>query len=206
MSATPQSPPTRQSQILDAAAAVFAEKGYPRATVKEIAARANVAPGTIYLHFQNKRDLLLAIADQLIGHTIDQTLAQAADLPIDEYIAAIVRDRVAFARQNQALLRALVSEIWTDQELQRRFFTQIVTPLCATGARYLQEQVKNGKIRPCRVEIVAPVVAGAIIVLTAMRTLAPEYLLGDVSDQDLVTELTYLYIYGLQPRREEPGA
>lgn len=192
----------RRAQILEAAAAVFAEKGYQRATVKEVAARAGIAPGTIYLYFKNKRDLLLTIADRLIAQPVDQTLAEAAPLNAEAYIAAILQDRICFARQNRAFLQALVTEIWTDEELRERFFTQVIGPIFVTGARYLQDRVAEGKLRPCRIEIVVPAVAGAIVILSALRALAPEHLLSGVSDDELVEELTRLYLYGLQPRPE----
>ena len=193
----------RRAQILEAAAALFAEKGYQRATVKEIAARAGVAPGTIYLYFENKRELLLAIADRLIAQPVDQTLAEASRMDAEGYIAAILRDRIRFARENRALLRALVPEIWTDPELQERFFTQIIGPIFASGARYLQMQVEAGRLRPCRVEIVVPAVAGAIVFLAAMRALASQHILPHISDEELVEELTRLYLYGLRPEAEE---
>ncbi len=46
-------------RILDAAAAVFAEKGFHVARVADIAARAGVADGTVYLYFKNKEDVLM---------------------------------------------------------------------------------------------------------------------------------------------------
>jgi AcrR family transcriptional regulator len=193
----------RRDAILEAAAEVFGEKGYQRATMKEIAARVGIAPGTIYLYFKSKRDLLLAIADRLIGQAVDQALAQAVHLDAKGYIAAILRDRLRFARENQAFLQALVTEVWTDPELQERFFTQIIGPIFASGSRYLQAQVAAGKLRPCRVEIVVPAVAGAIVLLSAMRALVPDRLLPDISDEELIEELTQLYLYGLAPREEE---
>ena len=204
---TPKDPgERRRTQILEAATNVFAKKGYQRATMKEIAARAGIAPGTIYLYFKNKRDLLLAIADRLIAQPVDEALAQAAHLDAEGYIAAILRNRIRFARQNRALLQALVPEIWTDPELQERFFTQIVGPIFASGARYLQTQVEAGQLRPCRAEIVAPAVAGSLIILAFIRALAPDHLLSSVSDEELAEELTWLYLYGLQPRPEGGGA
>jgi len=200
---TPRDPgEVRRAQILEAAASVFAEKGYQRATMKEIAARAGVAPGTIYLYFKSKRDLLLAIADRLIAQPVDEALAQAARLDAEGYIAAIMRNRIRFARQNSDFLQALIPEIWTDPELQERFFTQIVGPIFASGARYLQMQVEAGRLRPCRVEVVIPAVAGSIIILATLRALAPGQLLPSISDDELVEELTQLYLYGLQPRPE----
>ena len=50
-----------RSQLLDAAAAVFVERGYAGATTKEIAGRAGVSEGTIYRHFADKRELFGAV-------------------------------------------------------------------------------------------------------------------------------------------------
>lgn len=193
----------RYAEILEAAAAVFGEKGYDRATMKEIAARAGIAPGTIYLYFKNKRDLLLAIADRLIAEPVDQTLTQAANLEAREYIAAILRNRIQFARENHTFLQALVTEIWTDEELRGRFFAQIVGPLLAAATQYMQAQVTARKLRPCRVEVVVPAVAGTIVIFSALRALMPDQLLTGVSDDELIDELAQLYLYGLQPRPEE---
>src|SRR2546430_10799832 len=55
----------RRTQILDAAAAVFAEKGFHRATIKEIARVAGIADGTIYTYFSSKTDVLLGILHRL---------------------------------------------------------------------------------------------------------------------------------------------
>jgi TetR/AcrR family transcriptional regulator len=202
LSSAAQSPAeTRRAQILEAAAAVFAEKGYQRATVREIATRAGVAPGTIYLYFKNKCDLLLVIADQLIGQAWDQTQAQMARVDPEAYIAAVLKNMLHFTRQNRSFLRALSTEIWTDNELQRQFFTQIIGPLFEAAARYLQAHIKEGRVRPCQVEIVTPTIAGSLIVLSIMRALATEDFLADFSEDELVDELTRLYLRGLRPDR-----
>ncbi len=49
----------KYQRILDAAVAVFAEKGFHVARVADIAARAGVADGTVYLYFRNKEEILM---------------------------------------------------------------------------------------------------------------------------------------------------
>lgn len=49
----------KYERILDAAVAVFAEKGFFTARVSDIADRANVADGTVYLYFKNKEEILM---------------------------------------------------------------------------------------------------------------------------------------------------
>ncbi|MDP2401128.1 MAG: helix-turn-helix domain-containing protein, partial [Actinomycetota bacterium] len=52
---------TTRQKLLDAAAEVFSERGYARATTKEIAKAAGVAEGTIYRHFADKKELFQAV-------------------------------------------------------------------------------------------------------------------------------------------------
>ena len=193
----------RRAEILEAAAAVFAEKGYPRATMKEIAGQAGIAPGTIYLYFKNKRDLLLAIADRVIGEAWAQAQAEMVRIDPEAYIAAILEGMFHFACQEKAFLQAIAAELWTDEELQERFFTKILQPLFATAGHYLEAQIEDGNARDCRVEIVIPTVAGSLIILSIMRALAPEDFLAGYSEEEVVDELTRLYFYGLRLAPEE---
>src|SRR5690348_14562688 len=56
----------RAALILDVAQEVFAGKGYYDASIDEIAARAGIAKGTVYLHYASKEDLLSALIAQQI--------------------------------------------------------------------------------------------------------------------------------------------
>jgi TetR/AcrR family transcriptional regulator, fatty acid metabolism regulator protein len=66
----------RRDAILAAAVAVFAEHGFFAAQVADVARRADVATGTVYLHFKGKDDLLLSIFDR----TMRDALERARDL------------------------------------------------------------------------------------------------------------------------------
>lgn len=55
----------QRNQILDTAITVFAEKGFHKATIKDVAKVAKVADGTIYNYFENKTALVLGILDRL---------------------------------------------------------------------------------------------------------------------------------------------
>ena len=59
----PRTPGDKYQRILDAAVSVFAEKGFHAARVSDVADRASVADGTIYLYFRNKEELLMAAID-----------------------------------------------------------------------------------------------------------------------------------------------
>ncbi len=50
----------RRQQIIDAALAVFTQKGFHAANVSDVAAQAGVSQGTIYWYFESKEELLMA--------------------------------------------------------------------------------------------------------------------------------------------------
>ena len=56
-------PAARRRQLLDAAIAIFARKGYRGAAISDIIAHADVARGTFYLYFDSKEEVFLAIVD-----------------------------------------------------------------------------------------------------------------------------------------------
>jgi AcrR family transcriptional regulator len=188
----------RRDEILTAAARVFAEKGYANATIKEIAYEADVADGTLYNYFEGKHDILLGIADRLIGEAMEQTISDLKSRDPGTYVDAVLRNTVRFTRENRAFLQALVTEIWTDDELQQRFFAQILTPILTAGVQQLQAQIAEGEARPCQVEIVVPTIAGSLVAISLLRSVASDRFLADFSDDEIVDELTRLYSYGLK--------
>src|SRR5690554_2754510 len=68
--ATRRSSDDRTADILAAARAVVAEKGYENTVLADIAQRAEVVEGTIYRYFKNKRDLLVKVAEIWFGEQL----------------------------------------------------------------------------------------------------------------------------------------
>src|SRR4029077_12370180 len=69
----------RPAEILDAALAVFAQKGYAAARMDDIARRAGVTKGTIYLYFENKEAVFKTLVRESIGATIGGVTQSARD-------------------------------------------------------------------------------------------------------------------------------
>ncbi len=83
-------------KILDAAADLFSEMGFDRATTTLIAKRAGFSIGSIYAHFPNKRDMFLTVLDEYLERTfsylrvgIDRLIAQKHESGIDDVAGAI---------------------------------------------------------------------------------------------------------------------
>src|SRR5437870_13259529 len=61
----------KRSRILHAAVKVFARRGYFAARVADVARRAGVAGGTIYLYFRNKEDILVSLFDEVMSEHLE---------------------------------------------------------------------------------------------------------------------------------------
>lgn len=64
--------PPKRDAILDAATQVFAERGFFGAQVADVARRAGVAAGTVYLYFRGKDDLLISLFNRTMREAIDE--------------------------------------------------------------------------------------------------------------------------------------
>lgn len=83
----------RPSEILEAALTVFAERGYAATRMEDIAARAGVTKGTIYLYFDSKDAVFRSLVQESIGSTLDAFLAAAANFQgsAAELLATLIR-------------------------------------------------------------------------------------------------------------------
>jgi AcrR family transcriptional regulator len=136
----------RRDQILEAAVGVFADKGFHRATTKEIASAAGVSEGTIYNYFENKADLLINMITRLADmEALPDELTGALEWDAQEFLAAMMRHRMARIEQNHEILQAILPEILINPELRQRFYQQFVQPT----ATILEQPIPD---RTCRAE------------------------------------------------------
>src|SRR5580693_701847 len=99
-----------RNAILDAAEAVFAERGFHGARIQDIAARARIAVGTVYNHFVQKDDVLSALLEERTEELLAQLLARVDDpktfrglleARVGRMLSYVERHRAFFAIANE---------------------------------------------------------------------------------------------------------
>jgi TetR/AcrR family fatty acid metabolism transcriptional regulator len=139
----------RRTQILDAAAQVFAERGFHRTTIRNVAKAAGVADGTIYNYFANKTALLLGILDRLNEaerRAIEVAQAQATD--VRTFTRHYFQNHLlVFANENQDLLRVVLSEVLVNAELRERYIQEIVAPTFIVILQQLAPLAEQSRMR-----------------------------------------------------------
>jgi len=105
----------RRAQLLDAAKRVFVRRGFAAANIADICEEAGVARGTIYQYFRNKRDVLIALLDD-VAERVKRVLAERPAIAIPRGSQFSVEFIVKFCR---ARLREMLQEIFVDEEILR---------------------------------------------------------------------------------------
>ncbi len=192
----------RRNQILDAAAKIFAEKGFHRATTKEIAQAAGVSEGTIYNYFANKGDLVIGIITRLARFDqLDGEFAQAFQSDPRSLLAALFRDRSGRIEQNIEMVRAVLPEILINPELRERFYQQFVLPIAGMIELNVQTRVEAGALRPINVPLTVRAVQSMFVGLLVLRVLGDKPLQAGWNDMPEV--VMTLIFEGLRPRDGE---
>jgi AcrR family transcriptional regulator len=173
----------RRNQILDAAAKVFAEKGFHRATTRRIASEAGVAEGTIYNYFDSKGDLLIGIMMRLSAvEDIGGELTRALNENPRDFLLAIARHRMALIEQNYETLQAVLPEMLVNAKLRDQFYQQFAQPLATLLEQYVQARIESGDVRPLNAPLAVRSVQGMFIGLMFLRVLGDDTLASHWDD------------------------
>ena len=199
---------SRRSQILEAAAIVFARKGFHDTTTREVAAEAGVAEGTIYNYFRNKRELLVAMATHLGTQTFWPLLDQLRDAEGPEFFRLVLRDRIALIRRYQRHLGVLFGELTHDDELRMMFLQRMVSQVVTTLVPEIQRRVNRGEFKQIELGVFLPFLIGATVATVIANEADLPILHRKLDQEELVDTLAQIFYTGLatggwQTRRPE---
>ena len=154
----------RREQIVGAATRVFAEKGFRRATTREVARAAGVSEGTIYNYFEDKDALLLAILDRL-----NETERRAADFEegmatdFRGFLEHYLRRRIAWIWESREIFRVALSEMLVNAELRERYLRSVVDPTMKIAEDNFRTRMEQGEVRETEAPLAMRSMAGAVL-------------------------------------------
>ncbi|MFZ4827612.1 MAG: TetR/AcrR family transcriptional regulator [Phototrophicaceae bacterium] len=112
MARKPADQTVSREEILKAAADVLSQKGYEAATMKDIASEVDLTAASLYYHFRNKEELVLAVLETGVHYAVSRVspIAQSA-LPAKDKLRAMVVVHVVSLTEQMAVAAALVYEM-----------------------------------------------------------------------------------------------
>lgn len=165
----------QRRQIMDAAARIFAEKGYAATTTKDIALAADVGESTLYNYFESKRDILLEIASYQAA-LLDAVFDQAIRMETRQQMVDVFVRVMDIVLSQSSYIRALIGEAWVNDEM---LYTHLVARLdqISTFLRdFIADKVASGAFRPIDARLGARMVIAEFIgaILPALRGIEPQ--------------------------------
>jgi len=150
MARTPKVVEDRREQIIDTALRVFAEKGFTRATNRDIAHEAGITTGLIYYYFQSKEDLLRAVLET---RSPIQVMAQISPEMLEEppetllFVLVIRALSVVESEPFVSIIRVMLSEMLHEESEIAPVVWDLAPRVIGFLSEYLKYQVARGNAR-----------------------------------------------------------
>ncbi len=157
----------RPHEILEAAFAEFSRNGYAVTTLEQIAERAGVTKGTIYVYFDSKEQLFITMVRELMKVTLDaleEMLETHQGSTVDLLRAqfSFIYQHIVEDRRRREMARLLIAEASRFPGLTDRYHEDIHRPCMAILEKTIQRGVDRGEFRnsavtDCPLVIIAPI-------------------------------------------------
>ncbi len=150
----------RPGELLDAALDLFVDRGFAATRLEDVARRAGVSKGTLYLYYANKEELLKAVVRANLIPLIDAfageigasnaTCAEQLRLFFDEWWETVGATRYA------GIAKLVVAESGNFPELARFFQEEVILPVMQVLGSIVRRGIALGEFRDVDVEASAP--------------------------------------------------
>lgn len=141
----------RPEEIIKAALEVFADRGFAATTLEDVARRAGVTKGTIYLYFENKEALFKALIRQTIVPVIAQgeEIAQAFTGSARDLFERLVREywRLVGETSLSSIPRLMIAEAGNFPQLARFYYQEVITRGHRLMEGVLERGIKAGEFK-----------------------------------------------------------
>ena len=163
----------RPAELISAALDLFVERGFSATRLEDVAARAGVSKGTVYLYFPSKEDLFKAVVRGGIVPAIER-----AEKLLDEHRGSadsLIRDLVkgwwvsVGSTRLGGIPKLMISESRNFPELTQFYFREVISRVHRLVAAAVQRGIDSGEFRPVDVEYVKRLVIAPLWLLTVWR-------------------------------------
>jgi AcrR family transcriptional regulator len=202
-------PGERPEQILNAALVEFGEHGLAGTRLEDIAKRAGLSKGTIYLYFPNKE----AVFREMVRHTVVSQLEErerqygAATGSATEALTDFMRGYWTYIRSSQfaPLFRLIHAEIHNFPDLAQFYAEEVVTRGHRLIAAILIRGMETGEFRKLDPLVAARMLTAPFVIHGLWCTHREHFSsVAKKSDDQVLEELIQFYFHAIKPLDREP--
>jgi AcrR family transcriptional regulator len=202
MARTPTVVEDRREQIIEAALRVFAQKGFVRATNKDIAQEAGITPGLIYHYFASKDDLLsAAIAEHSPLRLIHAFPAEMLDQPPETFLRFMAQQLLTVIEDERfvRLMRVFLPEVIYHPELTA-FNLPAMHEVAGFLENYLATRMERGELRRTDASLAVQVFGGSLMAFVIRRQLLRDPAALRYTHEQIVESVITVVLHGLLAR------
>ena len=206
MARTPKVVEDRREQIIDAAMRVFAQKGFTRATNKDIAHEAGITPGLIYYYFESKEAVFKAIIEQRSPlRLMESVSAEMLAMPPETFLRFLIQQLLGIVESEQfiGLIRVLLPEVMHDVH---NADSQIVQTAQGVFQRigiflsnYLEAKIASGELRPFDVVSRTQLLISSLIGFVMRRQILRDPTVLVLTHEQIADVIANTVVNGLEP-------
>jgi TetR/AcrR family transcriptional regulator len=201
----------RPQELLDAALDLFVEKGFAATRSEEVAARAGVSKGTLYLYYPSKEELLKAV----IRANLSQEIAEGADIvrgfegSTPELLEHLMHEwwrRIGETRAS-GICKLVITEVRNFPDIAQFYLEEVVQPAQSMIAGVVQRGIDRGEFRALPVhEVVHALMAPILFMMLHKHSMGVACPGTAIDPQRLLGVQIELALNGLRPRAESAAA
>ena len=168
----------RPKELLASAIELFVERGFASTRLEDVARRAGVSKGTLYLYYANKEDLFKAVVRQTILPMIDDAETSVAEF--EGHSAELLRQVILSwwvrigATKASGISKLILAEADNFPELARFYQEEVMTRRMRMISNMLERGIRRGEFRAIDVPQTAQVLIAPLLMLSTWKhTIAP---------------------------------
>ena len=187
----------RPDEIAEAAFDVFSEHGYAGARVDEVAKRAGVSKGLLYLYFKTKEELFKAVVMRVISPRVDalierlsaseQTAEELLRGPLQQFMQQMPRSRA------KVVIKLMISDGSRHPDLVDFYYQEVTSKGLALISSIVERGVANGEFRKSAVSDLPQLVIAPMLVATVWKIIFADRSLD--TDELVSTHIDMLVSY-----------
>ncbi|MCG2594190.1 TetR/AcrR family transcriptional regulator [Ramlibacter sp. XY19] len=163
----------RPGELLDAALDLFVEKGFAATRSEEVAARAGVSKGTLFLYFPSKEELFKAVVRENISGRFaewnDEFEAFEGSTPdMVRYCLRVWWERIGATRAS-GITKLIISEARNFPDIAAFYHQEVIEPGTQLVRRILERGVARGEFRALDIDYTLFSIVAPMVYLTMMK-------------------------------------
>ncbi|MGA2764408.1 MAG: TetR/AcrR family transcriptional regulator [Spirochaetia bacterium] len=202
MGRTPKVVEDRRDQILEAALTVFADKGFDRATNKDIAREAGITPGLIYHYFKSKKEVLLEAMEKYSPLKVIRSVTpEMLEMRPEAFLRIVVQEVLAVLENEKfiAMIKVFLPEAMHNGVLAPVVFGAMKEATSFLEG-YFKARMKAGQLVNADAALTSHLLLGGLMDLVLRRMVIRDPMVLKFSREQIVGSVVETTLKGLLPR------